>query len=158
MMFGWLQFCGQVLLSSGCSGGAPGAARSHLSHSYLSDLEDLGFQSYLMTQNRRTLAATSPGASWCQLCTWKHTHTHTQVEMLIWGCLIDPPEGCKAQPCPGDTVNHLGKEEPGPERCRMSQTLCRGTGKSEQKAGVSMTQINCREGALMEEGEVTYTG
>lgn len=33
-----------------------------------------------------------------------------------------------------------------------------GTGKSEQKAGVSMTQINCREGAFMEEGEVSYTG
>lgn len=37
---------------SGCRGGAPGAARSHLSNSDLSDLEDLGFPSGLMNQNR----------------------------------------------------------------------------------------------------------
>lgn len=52
MMFGWLQFSGQVILLSGCRGGAPGAARSHLSNSDLSDLEDLGCQSGLMNQNR----------------------------------------------------------------------------------------------------------
>lgn len=33
-----------------------------------------------------------------------------------------------------------------------------GPGKSERKAGVSRTQINCREGVFMEEGEVSYTG
>lgn len=72
-------------------------------------------------------------SSWCQLSTWKHTHR--DVEMQVWGCLIDPLEDCKAQPSLGDRVNHLSKEEPWPQRCRMSQTLCQGLGNQSGRQG-----------------------
>lgn len=130
-------------------GGAPGAARSHLSSCDLSDLEDLGFRSALMNQDRLSLPATSPPSP---SSAHGNTHTHTEVEMQVQGCWIDPLGDCKAQPSLGQSPRQGGAMARGMQD--ESDTLP-GTGKSGRKAGVSRTQINCREGAFMEEGEVS---
>lgn len=41
---------------------------------------------------------------------------------------------------------------------RVESDALPGAGKSGWRAGVSRTRINCREGAFMEGGEVSYAG